>query len=135
MLFVCVSLCDHLCLLGEIILAISLIFSVERICILKLADSVYIHIRVCVCVCVCVCTLIYSVLFSTVTQSCLNLCDPMDGSTPGSLIHHQLPEIAQTHVLLVSIAIQTSCPLLSPSPPAFNFSQHQVVYQRVSCSN
>ena len=50
MLFVCVSVCDHLCLLGEIILAISLIFSVERICILKLADSVYIHIRVCVCV-------------------------------------------------------------------------------------
>ena len=96
---------------------------------------IYTYTCVCVCVCVCVCTLIYSVLFSTVTQSCLNLCDPMDGSTPGSLIHHQLPEIAQTHVLLVSIAIQTSCPLLSPSPPAFNFSQHQVVYQRVSCSN
>ena len=65
MLFVCVSLCDHLCLLGEIILAISLIFSVERICILKLADSVYIHIRVCVCVCVCV----YTYIFSSVQYS------------------------------------------------------------------
>ena len=61
---------------------------------------------------------------SSVTQSCLTLCDPMDCSTPGFPVHHQLQELAQTHVHLVSDAIQLSHPLLSPSPPAFNLSQH-----------
>ena len=66
--------------------------------------------------------------FSSVTQVCLTLCDPKDCkkdcSTPGFLVHHQLPEITQTHVHQVSDAIQPSPPLSSPSP-AFNLSQHQ----------
>ena len=62
---------------------------------------------------------------SSVAQSCLTLCDPMDCSTPGFPVHHQLPEHTQTHVHWVSDAIQPSHPLSSPSPPAFNLSQHQ----------
>ena len=64
--------------------------------------------------------------FSLVAQSCLTVCDPMDCSTPGLPVHHQLPEFIQTHVHRVSDAIQPSHSLLSPSPPAFNLSQHQV---------
>ena len=55
----------------------------------------------------------------------MTLCDPMDCSTLGLPVHHQLPEFAQTHVHWVSDAIQPSHPLLFPSPPAFNLSQHQ----------
>jgi len=58
-----------------------------------------------------------------VTQSCPTLCDPMNHSTPGLPVHHQLPEFTQTHVHRVSDAIQTSHPLSSPSPPAPNPSQ------------
>ena len=61
---------------------------------------------------------------SSVTQSHLTLCDPMDCSTPGLPVHHQHPEFAQTHVHQVSDAIQPSHPLSSPSPPVFNLSQH-----------
>ena len=61
---------------------------------------------------------------SSVAQSCLTLCDPMDCSMPGIPIHHQLPGFTQTHVYQVSDAIQPSHPLLSPSPPTFNLSQH-----------
>ena len=71
---------------------------------------------------------ISSVQFSSVTQSCLTLCDPMNRSTPGLLVHHQLPEFTQTHVHWVSDAIQSSPPLSSPSPPAPNPSQHQSAY-------
>ena len=63
--------------------------------------------------------------FSSVTQSCLTLCDPMSCSMPGFPVHHQLPEFAQTHVHQNGNAIQPSSPLLSPSPPTFNLSQHQ----------
>ena len=63
--------------------------------------------------------------FSSVAQSCPTLCDPMDRSTPGLPVHHQLPEFTQTHVHWVSDAIQPSHPLSSPSPPALNLSQHQ----------
>ena len=72
-----------------------------------------------------------SVQFSSVTQSCLILCDPMNYSTPGLPIHHQLPEFTQTHVHGVGDVIQPSHPLLSPSPLAFNLSQHQGLFQRV----
>ena len=65
-----------------------------------------------------------SVQFSSVTQSCLTLCNPMNHSTPGLPVHHQLPEFTQTHVHQVSDAIQPSHPLSSPSPPAPNPSQH-----------
>ena len=70
------------------------------------------------------CGVVENQAVSSVTQSCLTLCDPMDCSTPGFPVHHQLQELAQTHVHLVSDAIQLSHPLLSPSPPAFNLSQH-----------
>ena len=63
-------------------------------------------------------------LFSLVAQLCPTLCDPMNFSTPGLPVHHQLPEFTQTHVHRVSDAIQPSHPLSSPSPPAPNPSQH-----------
>ena len=59
----------------------------------------------------------------------------MDYSTPGFPVHHQLSELAQTHVHRVGDAIQPSHPLLSLSPPAFNLSQHQVLFQEVSFSH
>ena len=62
------------------------------------------------------------VQFSSVAQLCLTLCDPMDCSTSGFPVHHQLLEFTQTHVHWVSDAIQPSHPLLSPSPPTFNLS-------------
>ena len=66
---------------------------------------------------------------SSVAQSGPTLCDPMDGSMPGFPVHYQLQELAQTHVHPVSDAIQPSHPLLFPSPPAFNLSQHQGLFQ------
>ena len=77
------------------------------------------------------CCLVYRVIiqFSSVAQSCLTLCVPMNCSTPGFPVHHQLSEFTQTHVHLVGDAIQASHPLLSPSPPAPNPSQHQSLFQ------
>ena len=68
----------------------------------------------------------------SVTQSCPTLCDPMNHSTPGLPLHHQLLEFTETHVHRVSDAIQPSHPLSSPSPPALNPSQHQSLFQWVS---
>ena len=65
---------------------------------------------------------IYTLLTSSAAQSCLSLCDPMNHSTPGLPVYHQLPEFTQTHVYWVSDAIQPSYPLSSPSPPALNLS-------------
>ena len=76
-----------------------------------------------------------SVQFSSVTQSCPTLCDPVDCSTPGLPVHHQLPEFTQTHVHWVGDAIQVSYPLSSPSPPAFNVSQHQSLFKWVNSSH
>ena len=74
--------------------------------------------------------------FSSVqSQSCLTLCDPMDCSTPGLPVHHQLPEFTQTHAHRVGDAIQPSHSLSSPSPPPFNLSQHQGLFQWVSSSH
>ena len=70
-----------------------------------------------------------SVQFSSVAQSCPTLCDPMNHSTPGLPVHHQLSEFTQTHVHRVGDAIQPSHPLSSPSPPAPNPSQHQSLFQ------
>ena len=67
--------------------------------------------------------------FSSVTQSCPTLCDPMNCSTPGLAVHHQLTEFTQIHIHRVSDAIQPSHPLSSPSPPAPNPSQHQNLFQ------
>ena len=66
-----------------------------------------------------------SVQFSSVTQSSLTLCNPMNHSTPGLPVHHQLPKFTRTHVHWVSDAIQPSHPLSAPSPPAPNPSQRQ----------
>ena len=71
------------------------------------------------------CTSMYTDQFSSVSQSCPTLCDPMDCSTPGFPVCHQLLELAQTHVHRAGDAIQPSHPLPSPSLPAFNLSQHQ----------
>ena len=71
---------------------------------------------------------------SSVTQSRLTHCNPMDCSTPGFPVHHQLPEFTQNSCPPVSDAFQPSPPLLSPSPPAFNLSQHQGLFQWVSSS-
>ena len=75
----------------------------------------------------------FYIQFSSVQSlSHIWLCNPMDCSTPGFPVHHQLPELVQTHVHWVSDAIQPSHPLSSPSPPGFNLSQHQVLFQWVS---
>ena len=66
--------------------------------------------------------------FSSVTQSCLTLCHPMVCCMPDFSVYHQLLEFAQTHVHRVGDAIQPSHPLSSPSPPAFNLSQHQGLF-------
>ena len=71
-------------------------------------------------------------MFSSVTQLCPTLCNPMNCSTPGFSVHHQLLELSQTHVHWVGDAIQPSHPLLSLSPPAFNITQHQSLFQWVS---
>ena len=70
-----------------------------------------------------------SVQFTSTAQSCLTLCHPMDCSTPGFPVHHQLLELTQTHVHQVSDAIQPPHPLSSSSPSAFNLSQHQGLFQ------
>ena len=72
--------------------------------------------------------------FSSATQSCLTLCDPMDCSTPGLPVHHQLPELTQIHVHWVRDAIQSAHTLSSPFPPAPNPSQHQSLFQWVNSS-
>ena len=77
----------------------------------------------------------YSVQFSSVTQLCPTLCNPMNHSTPGLPVHHQLPEFTQTLVHQVGDAIQPSHPLSSPSPPAPSPSQHQGLFQWVNSSH
>ena len=74
----------------------------------------------------------YSVQFSSVAQSCPTLCNPMNHSTPGLPVHHQLPEFTQTHHYWVGDAIQPSHPLSSPSLSAFNPSQHRGLFQWLS---
>ena len=81
------------------------------------------------------CRYVLSVQFSSVAQSCTTLYDPMNRSTPGLPVHHKLAEFTQTHVHRVSDAIQPSHPLLSPSPPAPNPSQHQSLFQWVNSSH
>ena len=81
------------------------------------------------------CISIWCIQFSSVAQSCLTLCDPMNRSTPGLPVHHQLLESTQTHVHWVCVAIQPSHPLLSPSPPALNLFQHHGLFRWVCSSH
>ena len=74
-------------------------------------------------------------LCCSVAQSCLTLCDPMNHSMPGLPVHHQLPELAKTHVYWVADAIQPSHPLSSPSLPALNLSQNEGLFKWVSSSH
>ena len=76
-----------------------------------------------------------SVQLSSVAQSCPTLCDPVNRNTPGLPVQHQLPEFTQTHIHLVSDAIQPSYPLSSPSPPAHNPCQHQSLFQWLNSSH
>ena len=76
-----------------------------------------------------------SIQFSSVTQLCPTLCDPMNHSMPGLPVYYQLTEFTQTHVHRVSDAIQPSHPLVSPSPPAHNLSQQQGLFQWVNSSH
>ena len=84
------------------------------------------------------CDLYYSIWpfsFSSVPQSCPTLCNPMDCCMPGLPVHYQLPELPQIHVHQVGDAIQPTHPLSSPSPPAFNLSQHWGLFRWVSSSH
>ena len=80
-------------------------------------------------------TMLRSVQFSSVTQSCLTLCNLMNHSMLGLPVHHQLLEYTQSHVHWVGDAIQASHPLSSPSPPALNLFKHQGLFQWVSSSH
>ena len=77
----------------------------------------------------------FSVQFSSVVQSCPTFCDPMNRSTPGLPVHHQLTEFTQNHVHWVGDAIQPSHPLPSPSPPELSLSEHQGLFKWVSSSH
>ena len=88
--------------------------------------SDHLHFNICI---------FYWVQFSSVTQLCPTLCDPMNCSMPGLPVHHQLSEFTQTHIHRVGDAIQPSHPLSSPSPPAPNPSQHQSLLQWVNSSH
>ena len=95
----------------------------------------FVCMSVCVHTCACRCSVVIKGQCSSVTQSCPTLCDPMNHSTPGIPVHHQLPGFTQTHVHRVHDAIQPSHPRSSPSPPAPSPSQHQSLFQRVNSSH
>ena len=101
----------------------------ETICICEMG-YVYVHM----CMSAYDTLIVFMDTLNSVTQSCPTLRDPMDGSTSG-FQHHQLPELAQNHVHWFGDAIQPSHPLLSSSPPTFNLSQHQSLFQWVSSSH
>ena len=93
---------------------------------------IYISVFVPIPYCLDDCGFVRSDQIRSVAQSCLTLCDPMNHSTPGLPVHHQLPEFTQTHIRRASDAIQPSHPLSSPSPLAPNPSQHQSLFQWVN---
>ena len=80
-------------------------------------------------------TYIYIYMYVCMYESCPTLCDPIDWSMPGFPVHHQLPEFAHNHIHRVGDAIQSSHPLSSSSPLAFNLSKHQSLFQWVHCSH
>ena len=82
-----------------------------------------------------ICFFPLKVKFRLFTQSCLTICNPIDFRTPGFLLHHKIPQFTQTHVYRVGAAIQQTHPLSSPSPLAFNLSEHQGLFKQVSASH
>ena len=113
----------HICILPTYIILLYIIIH-----ILHILYITYIHIRLLKI------TLVPYLMaqFSSVTQSCLTLCNPMHCSMPDLPVHHQLLAFTQIHVHRVGDAIQQSHPLSSPSPPTFNLSQHQGLFQGAS---
>ena len=109
--------CPWLCTLKE--------FRMEKSRILTLVVKVHIKGMISMSQEPCIFPYTENLQFSSVAQSCLTLWDPMNCSTPGLPVYHQLPEFTQTHVHWVGDAIQASHALSSPSPPAPNPSQHQ----------
>ena len=107
----------------------------SMIAIFVLASILLGHITIISYTSQCIYTYIRSDQIRSVTQSCPTLCDPMNRSTPGLPVQHQLPEFTETHVHQVSDAIQPSHPLSSPSPPVPNPSQHQSLFQWVNSSH
>ena len=93
------------------------------------------HILFCLYLCAWAVLFLLPMICCSVAQSCLTLCKPMDCRMPGFPVLHHLLKLAQTHVHWVSDAIQPSHPLSSPSPPAFNLSQHQGLFQWVGSSH
>ena len=116
--------CPWLCTLKE--------FRMEKSRILTLVVKVHIKGMISMSQEPCIFPYTENLQFSSVAQSCLTLWDPMNCSTPGLPVYHQLPEFTQTHVHWVGDAIQPSHPLPSPSPPALNLSQHQGIFKWVS---
>ena len=95
----------------------------------------FLFFPVSICLYVCLSHWIVNIKFSSVAQLCPTLCDPMNHSTPGFPVHHQLLEFTQTHVHWISDAIKPSHPLLFPSPPAIDLSQHQSLFKWVTSSH
>ena len=105
---------SHGCLPGATLRCTCTHVCTQLVCMIK-------NIYVCICV--------NTIQIRSVSQSCPTLCDPMNRSTPGLPVHHQLPEFTQTHVHRVGDDIQPSHPLLFPSPPTPNPSQHQGLFR------
>ena len=105
------------------------IYWVDHITFILYSFNVAWHLQICMSYHPCILGI------SSVAQSCLTLCDPMNCSTPGLPVHRKLLEFTQTQVHRVGDAIQPSHPLLSPSPPAPNPSQHQSLLQWVNSSH
>ena len=109
------------------------LLSISGIHCLLLKEKIGLDKKICVCIYIYIHKYIYQ--FSSVTRLYLTLCNPMDYSMRGLPVHHQLPELAQTHVHRVSDAIQPFHPLSSPSSPIFSLSQHWGLFQWVSSSH
>ena len=130
-MYVYVCICMYIYICGCVIYVYIYIWG----CVICMYMYVYVCIYICMYVCICIPHIQWNIQFNSVSQLCPILCDPMDCSTPGFSVHHQLLELAQTHVHGVGDAIQSSHPLSSPSPPAFSLAQHQGLFQWVSSSH
>ena len=133
------SPCVHTCMYMCIYISISIWiyrYTHDWVTDLIWSDTYITYMQIYICIMITINTKIKHIYqFSSVTQSCPTLWNPMNRSTPGLPVHHQLPEFTQTHVHRVGDAIHPSHPLSSPSPPAPNPSQHQGLFQWVNPSH